>query len=207
MGNGNLTTVVALLALLWICVEFIRPLSVGLLMLLTVGRMMNLAEPMADLGRICTIGVPKNPSAGPWARPSRYATEGGSYTLGQGLGIASAAFSDRAPKTSAVAIIIVAVCFLETHYIVSQRLLTAYNTRCVSLHLCFSGVYRNPTLAVPTVYRNCTAYVPKLHMQNCHVPNATSTVPNLTCTEIVHALSRKCHVPIWMLPDIGYELT
>ena len=26
-----------------------------------------------------------------------------------------------------------------------------------------SGVYRNRTLAVPTVYRNCTAYVPKLH--------------------------------------------
>jgi len=37
VGNGDLTTVVALLALLWICVEFGRLLSVGLLMLLPVG--------------------------------------------------------------------------------------------------------------------------------------------------------------------------
>ena len=37
MGNGDLTTVVALLALLWMCVEFGRLLSVGLLMLLPVG--------------------------------------------------------------------------------------------------------------------------------------------------------------------------
>ena len=37
VGYGDLTTVVALLALLWICVEFGRLLSVGLLMLLPVG--------------------------------------------------------------------------------------------------------------------------------------------------------------------------
>ena len=37
VGNGDLTTAVALLALLWICMEFGRLLSVGLLMLLPVG--------------------------------------------------------------------------------------------------------------------------------------------------------------------------
>jgi len=90
------------------------------------------------------------------------------------------------PETSAVAVTNRSRPFFWRHTIVSQRLLTAYNTRCVSLHLCFSGVNRNCTLAVPTVYRNCTAYVPKLHRQNCHVPNATSFVPKLTCTEFVH---------------------
>ena len=51
------------------------------------------------------------------------------------------------------------------------------------------------------VYRNCTVYVPKLHRQNCHLPNVTSFVPKLTCTEIVHPLCQKCHVPIWTLPS------
>jgi len=73
--------------------------------------------------------------------------------------------------------------------------------------LCFSGVYRNRTVAVPTVYRNCTAYVPKLHRQNWHVPNTTLIVPKFTCTEIVHPLSRKCHVPIWILPLTRTVLT
>jgi len=49
----------------------------------------------------------------------------------------------------------------------------------------FPNMYQNRTLDVPTVYRNCSAYVPKLHRQNCHVPNATSFVLKLTCTEIV----------------------
>ena len=123
------------------------------------------------------------------------------------LGIASVAFSDRAPRDVGGGSHNRSRPFFWRHTIVSQRLLTAYNTRCVSLHLCFSGVYRNRTLAVLTVYRNCTAYVPKLHRQNWHVPNATSFVPKLTCTEIVHPLSRKCHVPIWTLPSTVNAIT
>jgi len=62
------------------------------------------------------------------------------------------------------------------------------------------NMYRNRILDVPIVYRNRTAYVPKLHKQNCNVPNMTSFVPKLRCAEVVHPLYRKCHVPIWTLP-------
>ena len=62
---------------------------------------------------------------------------------------------------------------------------------------------RHPLFVIPlqtcteivlSMYRSCI-----LHRQNCHVPNATSFVPKLKCTEIVHPLSQKCHVPIWTL--------
>jgi len=74
---------------------------------------------------------------------------------------------------------------------------------CMFTSHTFPNMYQNRTLDVPTVYRNCSAYVPKLHRQNCHVPNATSFVLKLTCTEIVHPLSQKCRVPIWTLPSVS----
>ena len=52
------------------------------------------------------------------------------------------------------------------------------------------NMYRNRTLDVPIVYWNCTAYAPKLHKQNWHVPNTTSSVPQ---TEICR--SRPPFVP------------
>jgi len=50
VGNGDLTTVVALLALLWICVEFGRLRSVGLLMLLPVGSVCS-PNSVSEFGR------------------------------------------------------------------------------------------------------------------------------------------------------------
>ena len=60
-------------------------------------------------------------------------------------------------------------------------------------------LYRLCTEIVLPMYRSC---IGRINMYR--LPNSTSFVPKLTCTEIVHPLSRKCHVPIWTLPVITY---